>query len=71
MTTLDLDRMTEYVGRSESVSDTITPKLVTLFNATFAPHVAPALPAETSLGIHCASPRRLHRPVNSVMMAIP
>ena len=57
MTTLDLDWMTECVGRSESVSDTITPKLVTLFNATFAPHVAPASPAETSLGIHwCLAP---------------
>ena len=57
MTALDLDWMTECVGRSESVSDTITPKLVTLFNATLPPYVAPASPAETSLGIHwCLAP---------------
>lgn len=57
MTALDLDQMTSWIGRTESVSDIITPKLAALFNATLAPHLAPASPVEASLGIHwCLAP---------------
>lgn len=59
MTVMDLDQMKSWIGRAETATDVITPKLAALFDATLTPHLAPASSAGASLGIHwCLAPPR-------------
>lgn len=55
--TIDIAHLKSWIGRSEEASDLITPRLMRSFEATFAPHLAPAPTGEAPLALHwCLAP---------------
>lgn len=55
MTSIDIEPLKEWVGRTESVSDAVTPQLAALFRATLEPYLS--LAAGAPLGLHwCLAP---------------
>jgi 3-methylfumaryl-CoA hydratase len=56
VTAIDIDDLKGWIGRTEVVRDTVTPRLMALFRATLDPHLAPA-GEDAPLGIHwCLAP---------------
>ena len=55
--TIDLEELKPWIGRSQVAADTVTPRLVEEYRATFAPHLAPVPAGQAPLAIHwCLSP---------------
>jgi 3-methylfumaryl-CoA hydratase len=53
----DIAHLRTWIGKTETVSDLITPRLVESFEATFAPHLAPCSPGVAPLALHwCLAP---------------
>ncbi|MFH6781066.1 MULTISPECIES: FAS1-like dehydratase domain-containing protein [Methylobacterium] len=57
MTTLDIDHLRGWIGRSREVRDLVTPRLVDEFRATFTGALAPVGEGEAPLALHwCLAP---------------
>jgi 3-methylfumaryl-CoA hydratase len=55
--TIDLPHLQSWVGRTESVEDVVTPRLVAGFDATLGPNLAPVGAGEAPLALHwCLAP---------------
>lgn len=54
---MDIDHLKSWIGRTEEASDLVTPRLVTSYEATFSPHMAPYPQGEAPLALHwCLAP---------------
>lgn len=57
MTALDIDHLRSWIGRTRSVRDSVTPRLVNEFRATFGSALAPVREDEAPLALHwCLAP---------------
>ncbi|WP_298955239.1 MaoC family dehydratase N-terminal domain-containing protein [uncultured Methylobacterium sp.] len=57
MSAVDIDHLRRWIGRSRTVEDLVTPRLVAEYRATLAPHLAPVPDGEAPLALHwCLAP---------------
>jgi 3-methylfumaryl-CoA hydratase len=56
LTAIDIEPLKGWIGRTETLDDTVTPRLAALFRATLEPHLAPT-GEDAPLGVHwCLAP---------------
>ena len=54
---MDIDHLRTWIGRIEEASDLVTPRLISSYVATFAPHLAPCPAGDAPLALHwCLAP---------------
>ncbi|GJD50617.1 Mesaconyl-C(4)-CoA hydratase [Methylobacterium crusticola] len=57
MAAIDVEHLRGWIGRTRTVEDTVTPRLVAEYRATFAPHLAAVPEGEAPLALHwCLAP---------------
>jgi 3-methylfumaryl-CoA hydratase len=52
MTSINVDELKAWIGRSEEKRDIVTPRLLSTFRATITPHLAPSAESDCPPGLH-------------------